>query len=696
MFEGLFFAIGSNVLVCSVIAMAAILVGKTKLSPSIQYALWIVVLAKLVTPPIITLPCIPNFFPIDSQTSLTIERELHVSGLLSEQQRELDAIETTQASEATHQPNLTVQGSGTSEQQAFSSPSPGIEHPIKTFGSIGLFVVWLSGGILFFKRRHDQSRKLNKLLASDRAVDEFGTSNRVDRISKKMGLAVAPETVILDCCLPPFVWSNWKTACLVLPKSLLQQLNSSQKNTLIAHEIAHLKARHHWGRSFETFVGTLWWWCPIFWLASYRLRDSEEQICDAWVVNHFPDDTESYANSLLATLSFLSSKPSLNVGPSAMGANQFSRLSARIQNILLENAKPKLTLTGKLIIVFVLLLTAPISFALSNPAIASAPSQAPTKSSQEVIETQSNSSKASDVRQTIIWTQGDFNSRTSSRRFVVTVNKDGTRSFNIQDSADWLGKRFSGHSAESGVALLGDRMARILEELDLNVLALIDESKSNVDEWLSDMSSQELSALAGFDFRAHLNKLAVKAPRSLTLFAETVDVQSIVKNEIGDRPRLSRVPSEEVVQRSTREAERLLAKEYRELISLHAKARQELLRSIQIEFVGCPDVIADAFLALDITELLNKQRESAHGVTSQLFSEFQISKLVKSALKPVQLAVTDQLAKLIQKHNTAVNAGRFDDANALVNEAERISRSHFITRTMVETSAVIENYLAED
>ena len=159
---------------------------------------------------------------------------------------------------------------------------------------------------------------------------------------------------------------------------------------------------------------------------------------------------------------------------------------------------------------------------------------------------------------------------------------------------------------------------------------------------------------------------------------------------------MSRVPSEEVVQRSTREAERLLAKEYRELISLHAKARQELLRSIQIEFVGCPDVIADAFLALDITELLDKQRESSHGITSQLFSEFQISKLVKSALKPVQLAVTDQLAKLIQKHNTAVNAGRFDDANALVNEAKRISRSHFITKTMVETSAVIENYLAED
>ena len=45
MFEVLFFAIGSNVLVCSVIAVAAILDGKTKRSTSIQHALWIVVLA---------------------------------------------------------------------------------------------------------------------------------------------------------------------------------------------------------------------------------------------------------------------------------------------------------------------------------------------------------------------------------------------------------------------------------------------------------------------------------------------------------------------------------------------------------------------------------------------------------------------------------------------------------------------------
>ena len=532
MFDLLLLTLGSNALVCSVIAMAAILVGKTNHSPSIQYALWVVVLVKLVTPPLVTLPCIPNFFAAANQTSLEIEQKPLVSeetGLLSQP-----------AKEAKRQPISSSQPLEAAEQQTVSSPSPSFGKQIRAFGSAGLFITWLIGGILFFKRRHNQSRKLNKLFACQRAVDEFGISKRVNRISKKMGLASAPETVILDCRLPPFVWSNWKSACLVLPKSLLQQFTSSQRDTLIAHEIAHLKARHHWGRSLETFVGTLWWWCPIFWLAANKLRESEEQVCDAWVVKFFPDDTESYANSLLETLSFLSSKPSLKVGSSVMGANQFSKLSTRIQNIMLENAKPKLTLTAKLIIVSMLLLVGPISLAISNPVIASLVPQVPAISSQDVIETQSGSSEESKTRQTITWSQSDFDFRSNSRRFVVTVKQNGTRSFNVQDEGDWSGKRFKGHSVDSGVALLSDRMGRILEELDLDVLALIDESKNDVDEWLADLSLRELSALGGFDFRAHLKKHTANAPRSLAMLAETVDVQSMIKDNIRDRPAWTR------------------------------------------------------------------------------------------------------------------------------------------------------------
>ena len=73
-----------------------------------------------------------------------------------------------------------------------------------------------------------------------------------------------------------------------------------------------------------------------------------------------------------------------------------------------------------------------------------------------------------------------------------------------------------------------------------------------------------------------------------------------------------------------------------------------------------------------------------------------MAQLIKNSLGPEQLAETDQLVKLIQKHNALVNARRYEDANALIDKAERINPSHFITRTMLATSTVIAHHLAED
>jgi bla regulator protein blaR1 len=46
----------SNVTMAAAMAVVAVLIGKLTRSPQIRHALWLLVLAKLVTPPIVELP----------------------------------------------------------------------------------------------------------------------------------------------------------------------------------------------------------------------------------------------------------------------------------------------------------------------------------------------------------------------------------------------------------------------------------------------------------------------------------------------------------------------------------------------------------------------------------------------------------------------------------------------------------------
>src|SRR5437773_1721665 len=76
--------------------------------------------------------------------------------------------------------------------------------------------------------------------------------------------------------------------------------------TLIAHELAHYRRGDHWVRVFELVVSGIFWWNPVVWWARRQIEIAEEECCDAWVIEQFPDTPRWYAEALLETIDFLS------------------------------------------------------------------------------------------------------------------------------------------------------------------------------------------------------------------------------------------------------------------------------------------------------------------------------------------------------------------------------------------------------
>lgn len=147
----------------------------------------------------------------------------------------------------------------------------------------------------------------------------------------------------------------WAVGCrplLVLPAELFERMSGEQQNTLLLHELAHLRRGDHLVRVLEFVVCGLYWWHPVVWYACRELRETEEQCCDAWVVSTLPGSGRTYALALVETLDFLSEARAA-VPLLASGIGHVSDLKRRLQMIM-RGTTPRSLSWGSLLAVLVL------------------------------------------------------------------------------------------------------------------------------------------------------------------------------------------------------------------------------------------------------------------------------------------------------------------------------------------------------
>jgi hypothetical protein len=141
------------------------------------------------------------------------------------------------------------------------------------------------------------------------------------------------------------LWAIGGPPRLFVPAELLSLLSVEQLDTLLLHELAHLRRRDHWVRVLEFVVMGLYWWHPAVWYARRELREAEEQCCDAWVVSTLPGAGRTYASALVDTLDFLSlAQPA--VPPLASGLGQIADLKRRLTMIMGGTTPRSLTWPG--------------------------------------------------------------------------------------------------------------------------------------------------------------------------------------------------------------------------------------------------------------------------------------------------------------------------------------------------------------
>jgi beta-lactamase regulating signal transducer with metallopeptidase domain len=293
-----------NAAVAAVLAVLALGVRCTCRSPAVRHLAWLLVLLKLVTPPlfIIPLPVLPASLGAPP------------------------ADPVPPRSSASSPPSATGTRNMPSEGLArVPAWRQGDWLKWAAHGAVGVWiagaavwVVWQGRRIVRFRRR---------VARAEDAGPEVAASAR--RIAQALEVARPPSVKAATGIGSPMLWGWGRSTVILFPRELLARLAPEARDTLLAHELAHFLRRDHWVRVLELVATALYWWHPAVWLARAGIEVAEEECCDTWVVGELGASPRRYAEALLATVDFVAELQRPCLPPGACAANRGTQLLYR-------------------------------------------------------------------------------------------------------------------------------------------------------------------------------------------------------------------------------------------------------------------------------------------------------------------------------------------------------------------------------
>jgi beta-lactamase regulating signal transducer with metallopeptidase domain len=336
----------SNAVAACALAMVAGAVGYFCRRPAVRHALWLLVLLKLVTPPLVDVPIWHPADPAPAEEAPAAPAEEPVV-LVPEPDpppAEVAVVEVVESPEdpAAAPPEEAARPADVPPPESRPEPPRPLAfawQPLALAGWLGGSLVWLALAAL-------RAGRFTRLLRYA-APAPVALQREADRLAARLGLARSPIVRLLPGRWSPMLWAPGWAASLLLPAELLGRLDPEARRTLLAHELAHLRRCDHWVRLFEMLVTALFWWHPVVWWARRELREAEEQCCDAWVLWALPQSAKTYALALVETVDFLSEAPPA-LPALASGMGHVHDLRRRVTMIMQGTTPRALTWRGLL------------------------------------------------------------------------------------------------------------------------------------------------------------------------------------------------------------------------------------------------------------------------------------------------------------------------------------------------------------
>jgi beta-lactamase regulating signal transducer with metallopeptidase domain len=288
------YALG-NALLALPLAALAWTIGRTRRNPSVAHFAWLLVMVRLVMPPVATVPWLSIKVPV---SDAIVVQPLPPSAA------ESSAFESRVA----EQPMGSADDSAiatASRNEAAAQGSAGLCSELQVAGPIvahfwtALGLVWLAGTALVIAVSAARLLRFQRMLRAASSPADPRVRRLAERAAAELGMPLRAEIAVIPASTVPFVWSCFGRPRIVLPASIVSEMPDDELLLVLTHELAHVRRCDHLVRWLDWAVVAWLWWNPLAWIARRGLRRTEELACDALVLRTRDTAPRSYGSCLL-------------------------------------------------------------------------------------------------------------------------------------------------------------------------------------------------------------------------------------------------------------------------------------------------------------------------------------------------------------------------------------------------------------
>lgn len=293
--------------------------------PQVRYALWMLVLVKLLIPPTLTSPAsITAQLPTATQKAITAYNSLPAQGQYPEGGRGLNRTQTSSLRELEQQTHVSMdayQTQAVTGAERIVSANPPADVPVTLSWTSYAMALWLAGiGVLsaWLLRRlsglrngyaacHPGPRAGIQSDADGNSLPER-FSEQLRAAADRLGLKRLPQVVLTDRVSCPAVFGIFRPV-LLMPAETFKHMSTQETEHILLHEMAHIKRGDLLVHGLYMTLQIAYWFNPLLWLIRRTLQNLRELCCDATVARLLREDTAGYRQTLLETARWLLAEP---------------------------------------------------------------------------------------------------------------------------------------------------------------------------------------------------------------------------------------------------------------------------------------------------------------------------------------------------------------------------------------------------
>ncbi|MGH9430278.1 MAG: TIGR03435 family protein [Terriglobia bacterium] len=242
-------------------------------------------------------------------------------------------------------------------QSAVSHAAPGVAGLLPLL----LAALWLAGFLTVLCRWFVRWRRTSQSLQEAVPLQAGRELESLRRLERVAGIRKPIEMLLSRQSLEPGIFGLVRPV-LVWPAGISEHLENAHMESILAHELCHVRRRDNLAMALHMLVEAIFWFHPLVWWFGVQLLEERERACDEAVLQ-LGNEPHVYAESILKTCEFCVSSPL-----ACVSGVTGSDLKKRIFRIVASRAGVKLDLQKKLLLVVAALLAivVPIGLGLAN------------------------------------------------------------------------------------------------------------------------------------------------------------------------------------------------------------------------------------------------------------------------------------------------------------------------------------------